>query len=220
MSTINRFEELNKLTLKGNYEINLFKIAKSLKISPYNKCKKDLIQLIIQAEKKVKKEKARTEKKVKHETKFKETSCCVCCEDFDEDFKPLQPCGHWIHETCVANSGKLECPLCRSPVELTQMNKKLANEKKVQYRTEEARQVHDDIMREEARQLSIDLREEGNQIVIDIPAEGINIMGSRDVFRSIRSYDNVSMRSTLINTNRDDLLFILNLVRTLESIGI
>ena len=43
-----------------------------------------------------------------------EEECCVCYEYITDKLI----CGHYIHSTCVAMTGKLSCPLCRCPVEL------------------------------------------------------------------------------------------------------
>ncbi len=40
--------------------------------------------------------------------------CCVCYETITKKLV----CGHYIHATCVARSGKLRCPLCRHAIEL------------------------------------------------------------------------------------------------------
>lgn len=135
-----RFQELNKLTLKGDYETNLFKIAKSLNISPYNKQKKVLIDLIIEAENKF---------------KFKQTSCCICTEDFEPLFKPLEPCGHYIHESCIVNSGKQECPLCRVSVKLSDKNIELLEEKHEQFRREEREEYEGSLRRQYDSEITI-----------------------------------------------------------------
>lgn len=46
--------------------------------------------------------------------KFKEDTCCICCEQFEKNFIPLQPCNHYIHKKCIYKWGKLECPICRT----------------------------------------------------------------------------------------------------------
>lgn len=54
----------------------------------------------------------------KQQQSFKEENCSVCLEEFPENFTPLQECGHYIHIKCIVNSGKDECPLCRTKVTL------------------------------------------------------------------------------------------------------
>ena len=49
---------------------------------------------------------------------FKEDYCCVCLEEFEQDFTPLNECGHYIHLECIINSGKNECPLCRKTIKV------------------------------------------------------------------------------------------------------
>ena len=48
----------------------------------------------------------------------KPEECPICLEPFLEDMNPLKPCNHWIHNECVARSGKKECPICRSEIDL------------------------------------------------------------------------------------------------------
>jgi uncharacterized Zn finger protein (UPF0148 family) len=206
MSINNRFDELNKLTLKGKYDMNLFDIAKNLKISPYNKRKKDLINLIIQADNKV------------QENKFADSFCCVCCEEFDHDFKPLEPCRHYIHETCVANSGKNDCPLCRTTVKLSPENLKLSNEKKIQYRREEAIEIHNDLLSQEQQS------QEQSEFVIDLNEESINNLRSirtyaNDAINNLRIIANNDMHNELIRRYSYDLLHVIELVSVIESIG-
>ena len=38
--------------------------------------------------------------------------CPVCYEDITKE--DILQCGHIVHERCVINSGKAECPICRS----------------------------------------------------------------------------------------------------------
>jgi len=52
------------------------------------------------------------------DTRFKEDCCCICTDEFKSDFRPLKECGHWVHQECVARSGKSECPVCRIKVSL------------------------------------------------------------------------------------------------------
>lgn len=42
--------------------------------------------------------------------------CAICMEQIDKC--PLS-CGHWIHIDCVIQSGKKECPICKSDVRFT-----------------------------------------------------------------------------------------------------
>lgn len=63
------------------------------------------------------------DKKTK-EIKFIQPTCSICCEDFQPGFKPLDPCGHYIHEICVKKSKKNQCPICRVNVKLDSSNTK------------------------------------------------------------------------------------------------
>lgn len=56
---------------------------------------------------------------VQIEQKFKETECCICLETFDKDFKPLEPCGHFVHKSCIIQSGSKKCPLCREEISIS-----------------------------------------------------------------------------------------------------
>jgi uncharacterized Zn finger protein (UPF0148 family) len=59
------------------------------------------------------------EKKEEETTKnFQTEECIICCEPFENDFKPLEPCQHYIHQSCIAHTGKLQCPICRTPVKI------------------------------------------------------------------------------------------------------
>lgn len=49
--------------------------------------------------------------------------CCVCMETCIE----LLPCNHFIHTDCISNSYKLECPLCREPLDPKKYNCKKQN---------------------------------------------------------------------------------------------
>jgi hypothetical protein len=54
------------------------------------------------------------------EIKYLESECQVCTESFDCNFKPLDPCGHYIHIDCVRKSPKSdECPVCRTKINLS-----------------------------------------------------------------------------------------------------
>ena len=56
------------------------------------------------------------EKKFEKDRKFEEKECAVCIESFEEEFNPLNPCGHYIHEECVYKTGTNLCPICRCEV--------------------------------------------------------------------------------------------------------
>lgn len=42
------------------------------------------------------------------------TDVCICCCEYVYN---TLPCGHKIHLNCICNSGKLECPICRTKLE-------------------------------------------------------------------------------------------------------
>lgn len=53
----------------------------------------------------------------------KPENCPVCYDSLDNQKNALQ-CGHWVHTKCVIQSGKEECPVCRSPLQLKPRAKK------------------------------------------------------------------------------------------------
>lgn len=68
----------------------------------------------------------------------KQDDCHVCCEEINDHLS----CGHWVCKSCIINSGKDTCPLCRKTVSLTldevrQLNK--VNERMRQEKYEEER---------------------------------------------------------------------------------
>jgi hypothetical protein len=46
---------------------------------------------------------------------FEKDKCPVC---FEHDVEEILDCGHWVHKGCIIMSGKAECPICRSKVNL------------------------------------------------------------------------------------------------------
>lgn len=63
----------------------------------------------------------------------KPDECAVCLENIKEI--PLL-CGHYIHKKCITMSLKAECPLCRSPVQVTPSEKKEIDDRMATTRTE------------------------------------------------------------------------------------
>jgi hypothetical protein len=59
------------------------------------------------------------------DTKYKEDFCAVCMENFDEKFIPLDPCGHYIHQICISQTGQTKCPICRSNLNIEPLYKLL-----------------------------------------------------------------------------------------------
>jgi hypothetical protein len=52
-----------------------------------------------------------------HHRNDKPTQCAVCLNSIHQINKPLI-CGHWIHKKCIQKSGKSECPICRSKLNI------------------------------------------------------------------------------------------------------
>jgi hypothetical protein len=59
----------------------------------------------------------------------KPDECHVCCKEFSSNDKHLS-CGHWICKSCIINSAKECCPLCRKVVSLTSVELKLLKQKR------------------------------------------------------------------------------------------
>jgi len=89
----------------------------------------------------------------------KPDECIVCCYDLYPQKYPLN-CGHWIHTDCVVKSGKAECPICRQPVTLSDINTKklLAVERRHRREKEE----------EEGRELFAQYMQEINRQYINL----------------------------------------------------
>lgn len=81
--------------------------------------------------------------------KFKEDTCCICTEPFNEDFKPLHPCNHYIHIECVCNSGKDVCPVCKTPVLMTPSQTDKTNKINQKHRTEEEKEQFEALVNQE-----------------------------------------------------------------------
>jgi hypothetical protein len=81
----------------------------------------------------------------------KPEECPICLEKFTNEI-PLIPCNHWICQDCIINSGKNECPVCRTIVELYGKNKKKM-EKSMKKREKELKREQENNDREFARTL-------------------------------------------------------------------
>lgn len=53
----------------------------------------------------------------------KPLECPVCMDELDEKAKPLL-CGHWVHRSCVVQSGKAQCPICRRHVYMSAIERR------------------------------------------------------------------------------------------------
>lgn len=62
----------------------------------------------------------------------KPSECPVCMEEFDEKAKPLL-CGHWVHRSCVVQSGKTQCPVCRQHVYMSASERRACTAYKHRY---------------------------------------------------------------------------------------
>lgn len=62
------------------------------------------------------------------QSKYKELRCPICFEEFDESFIPLYPCGHYIHQECIAKTENTVCSLCMSDVYIKDLYEKNKNQ--------------------------------------------------------------------------------------------
>jgi uncharacterized Zn finger protein (UPF0148 family) len=90
----------------------------------------------------------------KHNEKYKfdkPKDCPICLEKLNDKY-PLLNCGHWIHHNCVIQSGKAECPICRTSVKFTREQKKEMNKqimKRIQENLEEEQKEIRQMLEEE-----------------------------------------------------------------------
>jgi hypothetical protein len=62
----------------------------------------------------------------------KPQECHVCCVEASTNLISLHPCGHWLCENCVVQTGHedvMKCPFCRSEVQLPERIKALRAER-------------------------------------------------------------------------------------------
>jgi hypothetical protein len=58
---------------------------------------------------------------------YKEDICSICWENIDNNFQPLEPCGHYIHKKCIYLTGNPFCPYCNKNIFLSKKDIKLIN---------------------------------------------------------------------------------------------
>lgn len=119
----------------------------------------------------------------------KPNECPICCEQMNE--KKPKSCGHWIHNECIINSGKQECPLCRKKIILTQQAVKKLKEIATRH--------HKEKIEEETEELMNEYDDEPDFIIINSPIDDI-IMDIID--------ENVA--GAEVDTNNIDLEALLN----------
>lgn len=137
--------------------------------------------------------------------KYKEDTCCICLENFKENYTPLEPCGHYIHTSCVYKSGKDTCPICRIQIVLNDDEKKeltrIQQEIRIQNIEEEQREI--------INQLETEIEENPFSFIFDLnpviipplynslplvlnPINVINMITELDtMYREIPGYNNV-----------------------------
>ena len=69
--------------------------------------------------------------------------CSVCLDECDRDLE----CGHRVHMSCVARSGKAECPMCRKPITIS---------KEFQDEYQKAVESNQRFIKEQQEQMSLD----------------------------------------------------------------
>ena len=116
----------------------------------------------------------------------KPDECPICLTTFEPKeekgritFIPLIPCHHWVCVNCVINSGKLECPICRQSVKLSEKDEQKCNKKALKINKEKERiQMEEDRrmaeqMQRELNQQNIGIAERRNVIQVVIPRREI-----------------------------------------------
>lgn len=88
---------------------------------------------------------------IKKNSTYKEESCCVCLENFENNFIPLKECKHYVHIECVINSGKDQCPICRVKIKLNRSQKMELKKVQTKNRIEEEERYRQELIREEER---------------------------------------------------------------------
>lgn len=78
----------------------------------------------------------------------KPEECPVCLEEFKIDEEPW-PCGHYIHRSCITQSLKAECPLCRARLYLRPEEEREINDRSNQVREERNRQFVDNFQNQQ-----------------------------------------------------------------------
>lgn len=78
----------------------------------------------------------------------KPDECPVCLEEFKSDEIPW-PCGHYIHRSCITQSLKAECPLCRTALRLTREEERAINARSHQAREERNQEMLNGLQNQE-----------------------------------------------------------------------
>ncbi len=136
----------------------------------------------------------------------KPLECIICCESLANQRRALA-CGHWIHNICILESAKAECPICRSKLNLgkraTNHIDKLAKKREAEYIEEEEEELRVELQQQVAGLITPALRERIHEVVGDLLDETINIDAS-DVLNDI--FDDDTYQSFLHNLMGYDLL--------------
>lgn len=78
----------------------------------------------------------------------KPDECPVCLEEFKKDEEPW-PCGHYIHRSCITQSLKAECPLCRTVLRLTREEERAIHARSHQAREERNQEMLNGLQNQE-----------------------------------------------------------------------
>jgi hypothetical protein len=146
----------------------------------------------------------------KHNQKFKydkPDDCPICTESLKDEKYPLINCGHWIHHSCVIESGKAECPVCRAAVALTRGLKKELTKKSKQMKNE--REIEEF---EEIREMVLAEQEDNNMMLYRVfrdiyhnghSDEDINELLEHDIYTHMEHIDDYIVSEYRENVERD-----------------
>lgn len=73
----------------------------------------------------------------------KPDECIICLESLTTTDRPLD-CGHWIHTSCVALSGKDVCPVCRQQVHTLSENEQMIMLQKQEEQKDESQRIDEE----------------------------------------------------------------------------
>lgn len=53
-------------------------------------------------------------------------NCIICFKNFDNNFKPLEPCKHYVHKSCIIKLGYIypDCPICQIKIKISRKYKR------------------------------------------------------------------------------------------------
>lgn len=121
---------------------------------------------------------------------FRETKpsdCIICYESLATQQRPLA-CGHWIHTSCIVESAKAECPVCRAQLQLNKTALKriqsLAQERNAENLREEEEELQQSLQHQVADLIAPTLRDRINDVVNELLNETSDV-GAIDIINSV-----------------------------------